>query len=55
MTEVVRLLVENWPEGDKALNTDGQTPLMMFGQEEKHKLYQLRRFFALLGGMYWCQ
>jgi hypothetical protein len=51
--DVMRLLVESWPEGKEALNEDGQTPLSMFEQYTQPEfalLNETKEMIALLGG-----
>jgi hypothetical protein len=55
MTNVVKFLVERWPEGKEALNNKGQTPLSRF--EDSRCNHQLsdeenQQIIALLGGLY---
>jgi hypothetical protein len=50
---VMRQLVEGWPEGKEALNEDGKTPLSVFEQQSQPELYQEWRLLAVaqLGGV----
>jgi hypothetical protein len=55
-TDVVRFLVERWPEGKEALNRDGKTPLLSFEEGSGRKLQlsdeERQEIIALLGGPY---
>jgi ankyrin repeat protein len=55
--ELVRLLVERWPEGKGALNNDGKTPLLRFEEPDEWWMPQLseeekEEIIALLSGPY---
>jgi hypothetical protein len=56
-TEVVRILVERWPEGKKSFNNDGKTPLRRFENGDSRRRWRLsdeekEEIIALLGGPY---
>jgi ankyrin repeat protein len=55
-TDVVRFLMERWPQGKEALNRDGKTPLLMFEEGSKRRKLQLSdeetEIIALLGSPY---
>jgi hypothetical protein len=55
-TDVVKFLVERWPEGKKARKWDWKTPLLVFEEGSRRKLQlseeEKNEIRALLGGPY---
>jgi ankyrin repeat protein len=55
-TDVVRLLMERWPQGKEARNRNGKTPLLMFEEGSRREIQlsdeEKKEIIALLGGQY---